>query len=89
MKKTVLTLSVFITFLMSSCEKEAISSEQKGDFKVEFLFEKNGCKMYRFRDNGRAIYWSDCEGKTYQNYTENSGKSSHTVIKEVITTKNK
>lgn len=34
-------------------------------YKSEFLFEQDGCKMYRFTDEiGRVVYWSNCKGKT-------------------------
>jgi|GEM_PF-6200073 len=34
-------------------------------YQSEFLFEKDGCKMYRFTDEiGRVVYWSNCKGKT-------------------------
>lgn len=77
MKK--LTLLFGLSFLLS-CEGEAESVTQSGnpDYKIEFLFEHDGCKIYRFYD-GRYIYWTDCKGKTEQNFSESSGKSTHPV----------
>lgn len=50
--------------LLKGCAGDSIKTEQKGDFNVELLFEKDGCKMYRFKDDGRYVYWSDCRGAT-------------------------
>lgn len=72
--------------LLLGCVKEAQESVQNGNFTVEFLFEQNGCKMYRFKDGGRYIYWSDCQGKVQADYTTQSGKSRITHQEEVITT---
>lgn len=81
--KKLLLVSIIILFI--SCAKEPIETEQKGEFKVELLFEKNGCKVYRFVDAGRYVYWSDCSGKTEYHYTTSSGKNNTTHTAESIT----
>lgn len=43
------------------------------EFQIELLFEKDGCKMYRFYD-GHYIYWSDCSGNV--SYQYKSGKNN-------------
>jgi len=77
MKKIIVALG--ITLLMTSCLNEAQSKSHEGiEFEVEFLFEKDGVKMYRFYDNGRYHYYTDrgetmtsqSEGK-YGTYEEN------------------
>ncbi len=55
-----LKLSIIaLAILFTSCINEPKQTEQNGNFKIEFLFEKDGCKMYRFRDGARYIYWTD------------------------------
>lgn len=62
MKKTILFLGVL--FLMTGCYNEPQSVTKEGiDFEVEFLFEKDGVKVYRFRDGGRAHYFTT-QGET-------------------------
>lgn len=79
MKKLLLfTLLVFLF----GCRENAQSSETKGNFSLDLLFEKDGCKMYRFRDGTRDVYWSDCSGRTQSDYR--SGKSEYE--EETITT---
>jgi hypothetical protein len=72
------------TVLFTGCVKDAKESVQNGDFTVEFLFEQNGCKMYRFRDGSRFVYWSDCQGKVQSDYSTQSGKTSVTRHVETI-----
>lgn len=83
--KKLLLATLFLSLL--SCKQQEQSSSQNGNFKLEFLFEQNGCKMYRFLDGSRYIYWSDCSGKTQSDYTTSSGKSTVQHYEETITTK--
>ena len=32
-------------------------------YKVEYLFEHDGCKVYRFWDYGRYVYFTNCNGE--------------------------
>ena len=90
MKKFVLAVIVFVMFLgFSGCKGDAKEVSQDGDFKIEFLFEKDGCKMYRFLDGGRYIYWAvanNGDTRVQSDYSVHSGKSSHTVYVESMTT---
>ena len=62
MKK--LLLVILIAFMFVGCYKEPQSSESIGNgFSVEFLFEKDGIKVYRFYDGGRSHY-STSKGET-------------------------
>lgn len=70
--------------LLTGCEKAPESTVVVGvesDFKVGRLFTVDGCTAYRFYDNGRAIYYTNCKGAT--NSTHNSGKS---VVRQQVTT---
>ena len=79
-------LLVAVLFLsLTSCVNDAKSEVQNGNFKVEFLFEQNGCKMYRFKDGGRYVYWSDCQGKVQSDYSTQSGKTRVTHHSESLT----
>ena len=70
MKRTLLLASLFTI----GCSKDPLSSVQTGNpyFKVEFLFEHDGCKVYRFMDmNWR--YFTKCKGSV--EWEENCGKN--------------
>ena len=32
-------------------------------YNVEYLFEHEGCKVYRFRDRGQYVYFTNCKGE--------------------------
>lgn len=53
--------------MLTGCEKAAeaeIVTGAENDFKVARLFTVDGCTAYRFYDNGRAIYYTNCKGST-------------------------
>ena len=64
-------LLISIILIFYSCKGKSIESTKQNDFEIEFLFEKDGCKIYRFYDVGRYIYWSNCSGNTQYNYMYN------------------
>ena len=72
MKKLIFTLAIGLT--LASCTRDAISKSHEGvDFEVEFLFEKDGIKLYRFSDNGRYHYYTN-KGETI--VTQDAGKNN-------------
>jgi hypothetical protein len=77
--------TALIALILTGCVNDAKQSFQNGNFIVEFLFEQNGCKMYRFKDGGRYVYWSDCQGKVQGDYSTQSGKTRVTHNEESIT----
>ncbi len=85
MKRIIL---IIITVTLYSCDgkKAAQETYQHGEFKLELLFEKDGCKMYRFFD-GRTVYWANCEGRIQADYESSNGKSRTTHKEETIITK--
>ena len=80
MKKSVLIFNLLL--LLTSCFKEPVSTENSNnsEIKLAMLFEKDGCKVYRFFDGGRAVYYTDCRGKVeYSYYQKNGNNSGHSV----------
>ncbi len=61
--------------LANSCKSEPISTVKKGEIEVEFLFENDGCKLYRFADGINRVYYSDCSGKA--SYDTGGKNSQH------------
>lgn len=47
------------------------------DYDVQFLFECNGVKVYRFDDLGYVVYFTDANGMTRYQYTTRTGKFGH------------
>jgi hypothetical protein len=68
-------LIVVSLLTFTSCKKDEISSSIEGNgFKVEFLFEKDGIKVYRFTDVGTYHYFTS-RGETIT--TQHYGKTSY------------
>ena len=69
MKKILAIWIAFITLgaiLFGACTNEPMSKEQLGKddgFAVEYLFEKDGVKVYRFED-GRHYHYFTTKGET-------------------------
>lgn len=65
--------------LLSGCYKDPESVTPAGrDFQVATLFTVDGCTVYRFADGGRAVYFSNCKGRTEYEYNTPAGKTSST-----------
>lgn len=37
-------------------------AENNKDYTVEYLFEHDGCKVYRFQDGSYYVYYTNCKG---------------------------
>jgi len=65
MKKYLLSCLI-ITF--SSCAFQTpITSQPPSNnqtYTVQYLFEHEGCKVYRFYDLGNYVYFTNCSGET-------------------------
>lgn len=50
--------------LLTSCLAPATETKQtqNKDFRVDFLFENDGCRVYRFFDGGSVRYYANCRG---------------------------
>lgn len=71
-------LTLIAALLFVSCVNEPMSVEHTGkndEIKVEYLFEKDGIKVYRFEDANHYHYFTT-GGTTMSTYT--SGKQMYT-----------
>lgn len=71
-----LLISIILIFYSCLNIGKPIESTKQNDFEIEFLFEKDGCKIYRFYDAGRYIYWSNCAGNMQYNFMHNPNITS-------------
>ena len=59
-------LIICTAFMLHSCyiERPLTSEPPKNNetYTVEYLFEHEGCKVYRFRDSGNYVYFTNCTG---------------------------
>lgn len=68
-------LLVVVAILLSSCGDVVLKKEQTNnyDLEIEFLFEKDGIKVYRFHDNLQYHYFTN-KGETIT--SQRSGKTN-------------
>lgn len=67
MKRTLYCFGITLSsFIMISCYTQKPltkgTSDNNETYKVEYLFEHDGCKVYRFHDRGSYIYFTNCTG---------------------------
>jgi hypothetical protein len=80
-------ISLFV-LLCVGCAKEGTyvpSLNAKDDFEIEFLFEQDGVKIYRFIDKGRTRYFATGNGRmTDSTYVRNKGKNGSVIIDDTL-----
>lgn len=57
--------SLFLVGLFSCSVQRPIVSQAPDNnetYKVHYLFEHDGCKVYRFYDRGNYVYFTNCTG---------------------------
>jgi hypothetical protein len=61
--------------ILCACAKDPIrtNSTNNPDIAVSLLFEHDGCKVYRFVDEGTYRYFTNCKGST--SWEESCGKN--------------
>lgn len=69
MKYSILLLAL----LLPACMKEPESTKSVGNFKVEKLFEHEGCTAYRFIDTS-SVYYVKCENSSSVQTEHQCGK---------------
>lgn len=78
MKSQILVIAIIL--LLTACNREAqqVIQSSNSEIRLELLFVHDGCKVYRFVDGGRNVYWSDCRGNMSTSYFQSQGKSGTT-----------
>jgi hypothetical protein len=59
--------AAFLFVLLQSCVTQVplqrANSENNQSYVIEYLFEHDGCKVYRFFDRGYYVYFSSCNNE--------------------------
>lgn len=71
-------LFAFLLLFAVGCRiyQQPVSSkiaENNTDYRVDFLFEHDGCRVYRFIDRGEAVYFTSCNGETTRVVPDSTG----------------
>ncbi|MFW5758724.1 MAG: DUF4884 domain-containing protein [Bacteroidota bacterium] len=61
---TILLAAVASVFFSCTVRKPVASTppENNDSYRVHYLFEHEGCKVYRFFDKGNYVYFTNCNG---------------------------
>ncbi|MDF2192954.1 DUF4884 domain-containing protein [Paraflavitalea sp. CAU 1676] len=65
MRQLILILCVLSFFSCRSIHEPLYSkpSHNNRTYTVQYLFEHDGCKVYRFYDQGNYVYFTNCNGQ--------------------------
>lgn len=85
MKKLII-LGVLACLLLGCEERlpEEVRSSSNTSYNVAKLFEVDGITVYRFRDNGRYVYFTNRQGKISYDYTVHHSKATSTRRMETL-----
>ena len=79
--------SLFLLLSLIACSRAIrlplveAPTQNNPTYQISYLFEHDGCKVYRFYDNGNMVYFTNCQGETI------SFPDSSTVIRNSINLK--
>lgn len=78
--------AIVAVLLLGSCAQSPENTGKAGkDITVDFLFEYEGCRVYRFSDAGVLRYYANCRGgfsRSQSDYWVSTGKSGYYVRSE-------
>ena len=81
--KSLLILLVSWEFL--SCDRQIpvsrVIPDNNKTYQVDFLFEHDGCKVYRFTDRGNNIYFTNCNGNATSFQSDSTQIRTINVVK--------
>ncbi|NMA72576.1 MAG: DUF4884 domain-containing protein [Bacteroidales bacterium] len=49
-------------------------------YEIYYLFEHNGCKVYRFYDRGNYVYFTDCTGSVTSITNDSTQTRTNTIV---------
>jgi len=78
MKPLIITLLMLIVCCeLLSCARQIplskVNPENNKTYQVDFLFEHDGCKVYRFKDQGNTVYLTNCNGDVTNMKNDSTG----------------
>lgn len=80
-----LSVTCILLFGLSSCFTERPVAKQvpqnNDTYQVDYLFEHDGCKVYRFRDMGNYVYFTNCSGDVTAIKNDSTAARVQTIIR--------
>jgi hypothetical protein len=79
------SLVIIAIFSLWSCRTSVPITQQRADnnrtYEIDYLFEHDGCKVYRFRDNGEYVYFTNCNGQVSTSKGDSSKTQTVNLVK--------
>jgi hypothetical protein len=83
LSKSLLILIFSCGFL--SCTRQIpvskVTPENNKTYQVDFLFEHDGCKVYRFHDKGNIVYFTNCNGDVTSFRSDSTEKRTINIVR--------
>lgn len=71
------TWLILLCFLLASCFTRPVARQvahNNAGYQIDYLFEHDGCKVYRFYDIGQYVYFTNCSGYVAAHSKDSSGQ---------------
>jgi hypothetical protein len=80
-----ISLTIIVVLSLDSCATEIPIAKQapanNKTYEVEYLFEHDGCKVYRFTDHGDYVYFTNCTGEVSKMKGDSTGSRVINIVK--------
>ncbi len=73
-------MSAFFSGCYTSRPIMQTASDNNRTYKVDYLFEHDGCKVYRFNDMGTYVYFTNCKGNVTAVGSDSLAQRTQTII---------
>lgn len=78
-------LVILVLSVMFSCRSGkpivTTNAENNQTYKIDYLFEHDGCKVYRFQDMDRYVYFSNCSGNVTALTNDSTKARVETIVR--------
>lgn len=85
MKKNLFLIAMATIWAAASCSVQRPVSvavpANNNSYKVEYLFEHEGCRVYRFEDGSRYVYFTNCQGEAIHVTDSTTTRNTTRIIK--------
>lgn len=83
MKASIILSVLVLGSVLVSCRAyvpiESVKPHNNETYRVEYLFEYDGCKVYRFRDDYGLVYFTNCNGSVTSIKNDSTAKRVTTI----------
>ena len=75
MKPSIILLSCLMQLSCRAIQIPISKQSPKSNktYEIEYLFDHDGCKVYRFKDGGHYVYFTSCKGETTSVLSDSTG----------------